>query len=288
MTRMVGTASIRPRTPARRWAFGGGIAGLLLALPALAPANWLADALAQASGGRLLLTDARGTLWSGSAVAVLTGGPGSRDASALPARLHWSVGLAPSSWSAIELALRQACCIDGTMRLRLQAGIGRLRLSLPQDAPTLARWPAAWLAGLGAPFNTLRLDGLAQLSSSGVALERVQGRWRMDGQLEIQLQDLSSALSTVRPLGSYRVLLDGNGGSKDSKAVDSTRGGPTARLSLQTLQGPLQLAGQGQWAGQTLRFRGQAQAEPGSEAMLNNLLNLLGQRQGPLALLAIG
>lgn len=266
----------RPRRTVRIWALAGCLVGTLLTIPALAPASWLARALAKASDGRLLLADTRGTLWSGSAVAVLTGGPGSRDASALPGRLHWSIDLVRSEPGAIELALRQACCIDGVLRLRLHTGIGRLRLSLPSGDPARIRWPAAWLAGLGAPFNTLRLDGLAQFSSSGMSFEHVQGRWRMDGQALLELQDLSSVLSTVRPLGSYRVQVTGGDGSV----------GP--RLELQTLRGPLQLAGQGQWAGKALRFRGQAQAEPGSEAMLNNLLNLLGQRRGPLALLAIG
>ena len=55
------------------------------------PAAWLAGAVAPATDQRLLLADARGTLWSGSAVAVLTGGPDSRDASALPGRLEWTL-----------------------------------------------------------------------------------------------------------------------------------------------------------------------------------------------------
>ena len=175
----------------------------------------------------------------------------------------------------LELALRQACCIDDVLRLRLQPGIGRLRVSTA--APVRAHWPAAWLAGLGAPFNTLRLGGGLQLQAEDLSVEDVQGRLRVSGQAELRLQDLSSRLGPLPTLGSYRLVLSG--------AADGDEG---ARVALQTLQGPLRLSGQGQWSGARLRFRGQAQAEPGSEAMLNNLLNLLGQRQGPLALLAIG
>ena len=63
--------------------------GALIGVVAFAPAAWLA-AWRPATDERLLLGDARGTVWSGSAVAVLTGGPGSRDASALPGRLDWT------------------------------------------------------------------------------------------------------------------------------------------------------------------------------------------------------
>jgi general secretion pathway protein N len=59
-------------------------------------------------------------------------------------------------------------------------------------------------------------------------------------------------------------------------------------VALTTLQGPLRLTGSGQWAGPRLRFRGQAQADPGSEAAAEHPAQPLGQRQGALALLAIG
>ena len=80
----------RTRSAAGRWAIAGAIVGAVVALVAFAPAAWLASAVASATGERLLLTDARGTLWNGSALPVLSGGAGSRDASALPSRLEWS------------------------------------------------------------------------------------------------------------------------------------------------------------------------------------------------------
>jgi len=39
--------------------------GLLATLAHQAPAHWLAQALAQASGGRIHLVQARGTVWNG-------------------------------------------------------------------------------------------------------------------------------------------------------------------------------------------------------------------------------
>lgn len=258
------------------WVLAGTVIGAVLALVVQAPAGWLAGWLARATDHRLLLTEARGTVWAGSAVVVLGGGEGSRDARALPGRLHWSLGLAPEGWRALQLTLRQPCCIDDALRLRLEPGLGRLRLALPPGRQAVGHWPAGWLVGLGAPFNTLRLGGTASLWAEDFSVESVQGRWRLDGRAGLELRGLNSALSAVDPLGSYRLVVSGGEGPDG------------ARLALETLQGPLRLSGQGQWAGPRLRFRGQAQADPGSEAMLNNLLNLLGQRQGALALLAIG
>ena len=61
-----------------------------------------------------------------------------------------------------------------------------------------------------------------------------------------------------------------------------------ALLKLSTDSGALQLVGQGQWLGAGLRFQGQASAAPGSEAVLSNLLNIIGRRQGALSIISIG
>lgn len=260
--------------PAWRWAVGGVLAGLALALLVNLPASWLAALVADATGQRLVLADTRGTLWSGSAVVVLTGGSGSRDASALPGRLRWTFGLARENRARVEVRLRHACCIADQIRLRLEPGFGRLRVALPPGRQLLGHWPASWLAGLGTPFNTLALGGAVQLVADGLTIDSVQGRWQVSGSAELALLGLSSRLVPLPALGSYRVTV---GGGPDG-----------ATLSLATLHGPLSLRGSGQWVGQRLRFLGEAQAEPGSEPVLNNLLNLLGQRRGALAVLRIG
>ncbi len=266
--------------PPRRsapWVLAGLLIGCLLALLVHAPASWLATALATASEQRLLLADARGSLWSGSAVLVLTSGPGSRDASALPGRLRWTLGLARENRARLELRLRHACCIGDQLRLRVEPGIQRLRLSIPAGRSEIGVWPAAWLAGLGAPFNTVRLGGSLRLTGDAFSVESVEGRWRVGGRVELQVLDLTSVLAPSGSLGSYRLVVSGDEGSPDG-----------ARLVLDTLHGPLRMSGSGQWVGPKLRFRGEARADSGSEPMLNNLLNLLGQRRGALALLAIG
>jgi general secretion pathway protein N len=260
----------RSRRSGLRWAAGGALLGLAAALVAFAPAAWLADAVASASGERLLLADAHGSVWAGSAVPVLTGGPGSGDASALPGRLNWTLGL--DGW-ALGLTARHACCINGELRLRVEPGFGRLRFTLPASAAAIGQWPAAWLAGLGAPFNTMQFGGQLSLTSGGLVVDSARGRWTLQGGATLTMNGLSSRVSPLDTLGSYRLVL---------------AGGEVAQITLSTLNGPLFLSGSGQWSASGLRFRGEARAAPGSESALNNLLNILGRRQGTLAVLSIG
>jgi hypothetical protein len=175
----------------------------VVALVAFAPAAWLAGALASATGQRLLLADARGTVWNGNAVLVLTGGEGSRDASALPGRIEWDIGLHKQG---LEIRLSQSCCLQGPLILLIKPGWGRTEVLLtPSTVGIVGQWPSAWLAGLGTPWNTLRLGGTTQLLSSGLTIESAQGRWRLRGGLDIELLHASSRLSTLQTLGSYRL-----------------------------------------------------------------------------------
>ena len=257
-------------TPASpwRWALAGALLGLLLVVVAGAPARWLAGALARASGGMVLLAEPQGSLWSGSARLVLAGGAGSHDSTALPGRVHWR--LRPG-WGALALRLNADCCTPaGPLDLRLSPRWGGARLAVA-DAHSV--WPAALLAGLGTPFNTLQPQGELNLSTQALALQWQAGRASVQGQADVTLRQLSSRVATLRPLGSYRVQL---------------RGGDTPTLALSTLEGPLRLSGEGQWVGQRLRFQGEASAEPGLEGALANLLNLLGRRQGERALMSFG
>ena len=264
----------RARNASRRWSTWGAIVGALAGLVLFAPASWLASAASAASDQRLQLADAQGTIWTGSAQLVLTGGPGSRDASALPGRLHWQ--LRPN-WNRIDLRLRQACCLERDVLVQFKPGFGRYTIVVPGQTQALGQWPAAWLAGLGTPFNTMQLGGALRLTTSGLTLESAQGRWRLVGGADIDLLGVSSRLSTLDTLGSYRLSLRGGAAT-----------GETATLSLDTLEGALRLTGSGQWAGPKLRFRGEASAAEGQEAALNNLLNIIGRRQGAVSVISIG
>jgi general secretion pathway protein N len=259
---------LRPRW---RYAVIGGVLGLVLAMLIWAPARWLAWGVAQASQGQVQWLDARGTVWAGSAQLLLSGGAGSRDPLALPGRLRWT--LTPA-WTGLRLGWQADCCMAQAAHLQVRLGSSTLNLQV-SDHPS--QWPAALLTGLGAPWNTLQPEGQLQLRTEGLQLNWAQGRLQMRGLIDLNLQNLSSRLSPIKPLGSYSIALTG-----------TPEGTPTPGLQLNTIQGPLRLSGQGQWVGQRLRFTGEASAEEGSEAALSNLLNIIGRRQGARSLLSLG
>jgi general secretion pathway protein N len=259
---------LRPRW---RYAVIGGVLGLVLAMLIWAPARWLAWGVAQASQGQVQWLDARGTVWAGSAQLLLSGGAGSRDPLALPGRMRWTL---KPAWTGLRLGWQADCCMAQAAHLQVRLGASTLNLQV-SDHPS--QWPAALLTGLGAPWNTLQPEGQLQLRTEGLQLNWAQGRLQMRGLIDLNLQNLSSRLSPIKPLGSYSIALTG-----------TPEGTPTPGLQLNTIQGPLRLSGQGQWVGQRLRFTGEASAEEGSEAALSNLLNIIGRRQGARSLLSLG
>ncbi|NUZ05615.1 type II secretion system protein N [Piscinibacter koreensis] len=264
----------RPPSAARRWALVGVALGVLVGVLAFAPASWLASAVAARTNGYVQLADARGSVWSGSAIAVLTGGPGSRDARSLPGRLEWS--LKPRI-DGFELIVRHACCLNGDVALRVKPRMGGMVATLAPTPGWVAQWPANWLAGLGTPWNTLDLAGTLRLvAPTGIGIETGNGSWHLSGRAELELLDVSSRLVTLAPLGSYRL------------AVAGAPAGPGAELTLSTLDGSLMLLGSGTWQARRARFRGEARAAAGSEAALSNLLNIIGRRDGARAVISIG
>lgn len=251
-----------------RWALAGALAGLLLTTVLLAPARWLAALVQQASGEQVMLLAPQGSVWQGSAQLVLSGGSGSRNAMALPGRLAWR--LRPA-WHGASLELSADCCTRQPLDLQLTPlGWSSARLTLSDSQ---SQWPASLLSGLGTPWNTVQAQGLLAASTQDFSLKWAQGQLSLTGRLQIDATRISSRLSTLQPMGSYRVTL---------------QGGATPTLALDTLEGRLQLSGQGQWVGQRLRFTGAASAAPESVEALTNLLNIIGRRNGARAIIKVG
>jgi len=258
----------------RRTAWLAVLLGLLVALVLFAPARWLAGAITDFTGGHVQLLNARGTIWHGQADLMLTGGAGSQTRAALPQGIQWRLRPAwDSTAPAMRLAMQAPCCTTEPMHLSLRPGIGGGSVAL---AASRSHWPADLLTGLGTPWNTLRLEGRLHLETEGFTARWHQGRLALEGGLGLDAFDLGSRLSTLRPLGSYRLELQA--------AAD----GRTATLALSTHTGALQLQGQGQWIGSRLRFEGVAEAASGRETALANLLNIIGRRDGPRSLLSLG
>lgn len=249
------------------WAAGGLVIGALVATLLFAPASWLAWLIELRTGGHVVLAQARGTVWNGSAQLVLAGGSGSHEAVALPGRLSWQ--LRPG-WRALAARIEAPCCTPQPVQLRISPRWGGVQLAL---ADGQSQWPAALLAGLGAPWNTVQAEGTLALSTQALSVEWIEGRLALAGRAELQAQRMASRLSTLRPMGSYRITVTG---------------GAAPTLQLETLEGALQLSGTGEWVGSRLHFNGVATAAPGREEALANLLNIIGRRSGARSIISIG
>lgn len=228
------------------------------------PAAWAAERVAAATGRRVLLADSQGSLWHGSATLALTAGNGGADATVLPGRLSWSVDMLPLLTGTLRAHITHDRALDKPVALTITPG----RWQAEPGAITL---PASLLEGIGAPFNTLKLDGRLRAQWTPLSGQFGGGKDKPDtaqGALTVTLEQVSSSLSRVRPLGSYQAVMSFGG----------VGGGPV-QLSLSTLAGPLSLQGQGT-LGQGAHFDGVASATPESEPQLIGLLSLLGPRDG--------
>lgn len=250
-----------------RWAILGGVLGIALAVAAFAPARWLAGSLAEWSQGKLQLVNARGTVWNGSAGVVFSSGGGGAESISLPGLLQWT--LRPR-WSGVAATLDIPCCAPQPLAFKAMPRADGVRIDW-QDSQS--RWPAALLSGFGAPWNTLKLEGALDLTTEGWSMQWDGPRLAMAGRATLDATDISSSLSTLRPMGSYRLALDG---------------GPAPTLLLTTREGSLQLSGSGRWNGQAFRFDGEASAAAGREEVLSNLLNIIGRRNGARSLITLG
>lgn len=234
-----------------------GLASALLTVLVLFPASWLGVLLEKQTGGRLTLADAHGTLWAGSG--YIGGAPNNREpiTPLLPGRLSWQLSpmiLLGSVDATLEDddALSPQIHVTGSWHL--------LRVS-----PGAIWLPAERLWVLGAPLNTIQPAGQLRLSWETLELARQGGRTSMTGAMKLEIRDITSRLSPVKPLGSYDLGVNWQG--------------TQAALTLKTLKGPMLLDGSGRLAAGTLQFSGTARSEAGHEDRLSNLLNLLGQRR---------
>jgi general secretion pathway protein N len=273
------------RKAGRRWGWWGAGAGSVIGLVVCAPASWLSQFVGNVSGQRLLLAEAQGTVWHGDAVAVLTGGPGSHEARALPGRLNWT--LRPQGLG-MRLTLQQDCCMPVPVAILVTPGWNRLNVAVRfqtsptdaglaalQDSGEIGHWPAAWLGGLGTPWNTLQLGGIARLSSQALSLEIVQGRLRLQGQATVMIDNMSSRVTTLDRLGSYQLQVDGDAQGQ-------------VQMTLSTIDGALTLSGQGSVTSTGLHFSGEARANEADRGALDNLLNIIGRRSGDRSVISIG
>lgn len=249
------------------WSAIGAATGVLLTLIWFAPASWMGAVVDSASGGRVSLAEARGSVWTGSARLVLSGGAGSRDQAVLPGRLDWR--LRPA-WRGLTLQVQADCCTPQPLQARVALQWNGASLAVNDGK---SQWPASLLAGLGTPWNTVQAEGNLQMATQALTLTWADGRMALAGRTELTATGMSSRLSTLRPMGSYRFTLTG---------------GSAPTLELVTLEGSMQLSGTGRWVDAKFRFDGVASALPEHEAALSNLLNIIGRRNGARSIITLG
>ncbi len=234
-----------------------GIGSVAITVLALFPAAWMVGMVEMQTAGRLTLGDAQGTLWRGSA--FMGGAPGGSDAVTplFPGRFSWR--LSPMLLlGRVDAELENAAALSQPVRVT-----GNWHQW--QVGPAAILMPAERLAALGAPLNTIQPTGQMRLSWEPLQLERQDGRFGISGAMNLEMHDIASRLSPIKPLGAYNLSLDWHG--------------QQAAATLKTIKGPLLLSGAGTFGNGHLQFSGKAEAEAGQEIGLANLLNLLGQRR---------
>lgn len=234
-----------------------GVGSIALTVLAFFPAVWVVAIIEVQTAGRLTLGDAQGTLWRGSA--FIGGAPSGSDVVTplLPGRFSWRLSpmvLLGQVDAELEnvAALSQPISVTGNW-YQWQAG------------PAAISLPAERLAALGAPLNTVQPSGQMRLTWKQLQLTQRDGKFEMTGSMNLEMNDIASRLSPIKPLGTYNLALDWHG--------------QQASVALNTVKGPMLLNGSGTFSNGRLQFSGKAGADAGQEEMLANLLNLLGQRR---------
>jgi general secretion pathway protein N len=246
--------------------------GLLVALLVIigtAPARFIDRVLESGTLGRIRLAEAEGTVWQGRGrvvlvdTAVTDAGRFSLPGVAIPGRVSWSV----KPWPLIVGMVDANVSIDGMPApVRLQGSVGEVQISAGSIS-----LPSVDLTRLGSPWNSVRPSGALSVRWDTLTLRGGQ----MLGKAAIELRDASSAVTPVRPLGSYRLEIDGRG--------------PQAELQLRTVSGPLKLSGKGQWTARSgLRLDAEAVVDPAESDRLKAFLALIGRREGDRTVIRIG
>lgn len=221
----------------------------LVGLIFFAPASLAGYALERASGGALTLAQTRGSLWNGSGVALLR----------LKAR-YQTLGNYRWNLKLFSASLQVQAGEAAPMTVRYVPFSGRINIY--NVHVTL---PASIFAIAAPELGPYQLQGSLETSCDHLTLEA----GGMNGQITMDWLHAASALSTIRPLGDYRILLQGNG--------------DTLNAQLSTLSGKLQLSGNGSYDNATgMHFSGTAQAAPGTaETELNEMLHHMGPEIRP-------
>lgn len=227
----------------------------IMTLLVTAPATLLARMVEAGSNGQLVLANATGTAWHGSATPAIRQRGGNLVALE---KLHWDIALLPLftgkiiirlQWDNVEQALPMAATISfDQIELR--------NVVLPLQAVILGE--------LSPMLQPVQLSGKIQIKSELFTFSKSG----VNGNAIADWTDAGSVLSSVKPLGSYRINLAGAGEQLD--------------ITLMTTSGALLLEGKGSFTrNQGLKFLATARAAADSKGSLDELLNNFGPESAP-------
>lgn len=227
----------------------------IITLIVTAPATLLARTVEAGSNGKFALANASGTVWHGSATPAIRQHTGNLVALE---KLHWDVDWLPLftgkiitrlRWENVEQALPMVATISFN-QIELRNAI------LPLQA--------ALLGELTPMLQPVQLSGKMQIKSDLFTFSKSG----INGSAIADWTNAGSVLSTVNPLGSYRINLAGAGERLD--------------VTLITTSGALLLEGKGSFTqNQGLKFQATARATAESKGSLDELLNNFGPESAP-------
>ena len=226
----------------------------LLFVVAVAPAAWLAWGVARASGGMVTLSEPVGSVWSGAGGLVIHNGT----AAPQPlGQLEWTIN--PAWLFAARLQTRvRLTGLDSDLSGSVDVSYKRARLQHIKGSisPRL-------LIVVYAPVSLFDPSGQFQVTSESLQIA-ASG---IDGVLQLTWQDAGLNLSDVRPLGDYKLQVEGAGNM--------------LRLKIETLKGALTINGQGEanLDNKQLQFAGTAMPQTRATE-LEPVLRMLGNDIG--------
>ena len=230
-----------------------GLVFYLLFLIIEMPASWFAWGLNHYTQGTVRLDPIAGSLWGGNGRLVI-----------------YYPQTTPHDFGQTEWRINPLWLFAGRVQLSLQTNNQdrqiKTTLGLARNSfllgDTKAEVPAAFVAQLYTPLSLISPQGKVRISTEGLTLSPD----KVDGAATLEWLNASSSLSSVQPLGDYR--LDITGAEKN------------ANLKLSTVRGALELTGQGQWLAQTRQLQFNGFALPRERASdLDPLLKLLGNNR---------
>jgi len=226
-----------------------------ITLIATAPATLLARIAEAASKGQFVLANASGTVWRGGATPAIrqrTGGLLALE------KLHWDIAFLPLFTGKVITSLRWDNVEQGAPM------VATISFSQIELRNVLLPVQAGVLGELSPMLKPVQLSGDIKIKSEHLTLTR-QG---VNGNAVADWTRAGSVLSSVKPLGSYRINLAGAGERLD--------------VTLITTSGVLLLDGKGSFTfNQGLKFQATARAAADSKGSIDELLNNFGPESAP-------